>query len=90
MSHYAHQIGREIGEALRPAFRITICKREVAAFDIAEIAQRATGGFHLRVGGRRAELQHAQARDPRRLLRSSHERPGCCAAEQVMKSRRLI
>jgi hypothetical protein len=45
------------------------------AFDVAEITQRATGCFHLRIGLRRAQQQNAQPREPCRLLRTRRERP---------------
>jgi hypothetical protein len=72
----------KIGEALRPALRIAVFDHEVVALDVTEIAQGATGCFHLRVGLRGAQQQNAQARDLCRLLRTRRERPCGRAAEQ--------
>jgi hypothetical protein len=79
----ANEVRGKIGETLRPALRITILNREVVALDVTEIAQGATGCFHLRVSLRGAKQQNAQARDLCGLLRARRERPrGHRAAEQ--------
>jgi hypothetical protein len=70
----ANEVRGKIGETLRPAPRITVLNREVVAFDVAEIAQRATGCFHLWIRLRRTEQQNGQTRDPCRLLRLRQRR----------------
>jgi hypothetical protein len=78
----ANEVRGKIGETLRPALRIAVFDRKVVALDVTEIAQGATGCFHLRVSLRGAEQQDAQARDLCRLLRARRERPCCRRANQ--------
>ena len=72
---HANEVRGKIGETLRPAPRIAVFDRKVVALDVTEIAQGATGCFHLRVSLGGAEQQNAQARDLCRLLRACRERP---------------
>jgi hypothetical protein len=87
---HVHEIDGQLGETLRPTLRISVFNGEVVALDVAEIAQGATGCFHLRVGQWRAEQQNAQTRDSGRLLRAASGHPATPLPINAMKSRRLM
>ena len=85
----ANQIGRQLRQSIELTLRPAVFDRHVLALDIAGILEALT-----KAARRSPDRQTIGSRNPitgiARLLRARGKRPGPPAAEQMMKSRRLI
>ena len=85
----AHEVHRDVAEALQVPLRRPVLDDEVLSLDVAELAQRLPHGTHGGIGGGIAEEGDAEphrapgerrrgrARGERRRERAADERPAC-------------
>jgi hypothetical protein len=77
-----NQLGDQAGEAIGVTVGRAIFNDEILPLDVSEVSHRLPEGTEIcRIQVGRNRLQHADAPDFRRLLRSRHHRPRRRAAE---------